>query len=70
MSEPKWITNAARRPEDSPAAWWMELERSLRLGEPKREARAIAELSRLGVTVSVDRDKLLAAGPCDAGGAE
>ena len=60
MSEPKWIRNAALRPEDSPAAWWVEPERAVRLGLPEREARALTELSRLGVTVSVDRDKLLA----------
>jgi hypothetical protein len=44
--------NQSRRPEDSPTAWFVELERALEKDNFQRAAEAKRQLERLGVRVS------------------
>lgn len=42
---------------DSPTAWFVLLERARRSNDAKLEAKALAELRRLGVDVRFDTNK-------------
>ncbi len=44
-------TRPAPRPENCPTAWFAVLERARLDGDRQREAEAIRQLQRLGVTV-------------------
>jgi hypothetical protein len=46
------VEKARREAENSPVAWFVMLERARTTGDFDREAEAIRELKRLGVTVT------------------
>ena len=52
MSNERRVKDDARRPEDSPAAWFVVLERARQTNDFDLAARARRELERLGVRVT------------------
>ena len=52
MSKQRRVRDDTRRPEDSPAAWFVVLERARRTNDFELAARALRELERLGVKVT------------------